>query len=95
MGSTSLGKISKTVLEAGREALRNVETAPARTVTAKPQSGMWPPPGWRQPSETLHEPLTIVLRWQVPPRNAAPRSWTGGLPMLLDPFVCPRTTNGE
>ncbi|UUR08123.1 DUF1963 domain-containing protein [Sphingomonas glaciei] len=41
------------------------------------------------------EDVTVVLRRQVPPRDEAPRSWIGGLPMLPDTFEWPRARNSE
>ena len=90
-----LRMIGKAALEVAEEALRNAATNPTTTVKAKRRAGMRPPPEPRQPPETLNETVTAVLRRQVPPRNVAPRSWIGGLPMMPDFIAWPRARNGE
>ena len=44
---------------------------------------------------TIHEEVTAVLRRQVPPRDEAPSSWIGGLPMLPVNIDWPRARNSE
>jgi len=47
------------------------------------------------PSE-VEETVSLVLRRQVPPRlDEAPRSWLGGLPMMLDAVEWPRSVSPE
>ncbi|MEW4447456.1 DUF1963 domain-containing protein [Qipengyuania sp. JC766] len=41
------------------------------------------------------ERVGIVLRRQIPPRDKAPRSWLGGLPMMPDDMEWPRGTNPD
>jgi len=47
------------------------------------------------PPPSVREEITVVLRRQVPPRDAPPRSWIGGLPMLPDTIEWPRARNSE
>lgn len=46
------------------------------------------------PSE-IEEAVSLVLRRQVPPRDEAPRSWLGGLPMMPDGVDWPRAVSPE
>ncbi len=41
----------------------------------------------------FHEEVTAVLRRQIPPQDAIPRSWIGGLPKLPDDVEWPRARN--
>ncbi|NOS54570.1 DUF1963 domain-containing protein, partial [Acinetobacter baumannii] len=43
----------------------------------------------------ISESVSVVLRRQIPPRNEAPRSWIGGLPMLPDHVEWPRSVSAE
>lgn len=44
----------------------------------------------------VSEPVTVVLRRQVPPRfNEPPRSWIGGLPMMPEDVPWPRSVSFE
>ena len=46
--------------------------------------------------EPVSEPVTVVLRRQVPPRfNEPPRSWIGGLPMMPEDMPWPRSVSFE
>jgi uncharacterized protein YwqG len=50
-----------------------------------------PPPQQQMVTETV----SVVLRRQVPPRDEAPRSWLGGLPMMPDDVPWPRSVSAE
>lgn len=43
----------------------------------------------------VYEDVSVVLRRQVPPRDEAPRSWLGGLPMLPAEVEWPRGVSPE
>ncbi len=48
------------------------------------------------PEDTpVSEPVTAVLRRQVPPRDEAPRSWIGGKPMMPSHVEWPRGINSD
>jgi uncharacterized protein YwqG len=47
------------------------------------------------PSRRVSESTTAVMRKQIPPRDEAPRSWLGGLPMLPVEIDWPRGVNPE
>ena len=48
------------------------------------------------PSERrITETVSVVLRRQVPPRDEAPRSWLGGLPMMPEDVPWPRSVSAE
>lgn len=48
-----------------------------------------------QPCPPRRESITAVLRRQVPVRDAPPRSWLGGLPMMPDGIEWPRGVRDE
>lgn len=51
-------------------------------------------PGGPTP-QRVSESVSVVLRRQIPPRDEAPRSWLGGLPMMPDCAEWPRGVNPE
>ena len=63
---------------------------PERPSIPRPPRPAPPPPAAR-----VSESMSVVLRRQIPPRDEAPRSWLGGLPMLPDGIEWPRGINPE
>ncbi|MCR2833410.1 DUF1963 domain-containing protein [Parerythrobacter lacustris] len=53
------------------------------------------PPAPAPVSAARGETVSAVLRRQVPPRDEAPRSWLGGLPMMPDGVEWPRAAGSE
>lgn len=47
------------------------------------------------PQRRIDESVSAVLRKQIPPRDEAPRSWLGGLPMMPEGVEWPRGVNPE
>ncbi len=83
---------TKVVDETLRDADVNLSTS-AKANRAQPAAK----PFWEMPTPPpkIHETVTAVVRRQVPPRNDAPRSWIGGLPMIPDTIAWPRAKSEE
>jgi len=77
------------------EWLRPEPSAEARRVAAEREAQTRSQWNARREPERVEERATVVLRKQIPPRDEPPRSWIGGLPMMLEDIAWPRWVNTE
>lgn len=80
-----------TAITALESDLLQPEPQAPRAAPAQPR----PSPSRPEPATRVEESISVVLRRQIPPRDEAPRSWLGGLPMLPDGIEWPRGVNPE